>query len=127
MPEIQVVYCPACERHVRIALTDPPIHSDGHATIPDVRRVCLDFGEACERPHGDSTGPETEARCPVFRVGAAVMGIERARSGLGPEPRARLTAPCRGCGMETKQEWAARSYAICEICGSTNPVEQGER
>lgn len=122
MSKIHLVYCPACRREVRVAATDPPRLPDGHATIPDPRAVCLDFGDRCEEAGTDPDEPSGAACCPVFRVPPAVMGIQRARAGLSPEPRTMILNRCQGCGVETTQEKAAGAWAVCAICRSTNPL-----
>lgn len=116
MNEIRYVYCSACRREVRIASTGNPSVGDGHASIPDARNVCLDFGAPCE-----ATGSEqgsADARCPVFRTSALAMGFDRARSGLVPDPQGGVVALCPACGTERSLEPVGTRHALCTICGS---------
>lgn len=120
--EARAVFCPVCGRDVTIATTVAPRQGGGHATIPDEpRRVCLDFGEACDPPcGGGADSRDSRATCPVFHVPTVVMGVLRAKTGLTPEPRPLVTIFCEGCGAETSQERIGSAFAVCELCGSTN-------
>jgi hypothetical protein len=123
--ETHTTHCPTCRRQVRICTPTSPMHHGGHATIPDPPRdLCLDFREACLGRVGAARRP-LQSRCPVFDVSALVMGIERARLGLTPEPRALVSAECRGCGARTEQERVGRGFTVCEVCRGTN--DAGER
>jgi hypothetical protein len=120
------VYCSTCRRQVRIVSTASPLVLDGHANIPDARNICLDYGEGCER--GRAPGePGDGVRCPVFRTSPRVMGLERARAGLSPEPRVMIAVLCEMCGVETSQERVGATDAVCEICGTPNVLPRRER
>lgn len=125
MPEIELLHCPRCGREVRVTLSDAGHQDDAQANIPDTRYVCLDFGEECEGRDGGEGRAAAEDRCPVFGVRPVVMGIERARAGLTPEPVATIRAPCQGCGAETTQERVGSEYSLCGICGTTNVLSPG--
>jgi hypothetical protein len=118
MTQIEFVYCSRCRRKVKVTPSDGGHQEGGHANVPDTRYVCLDFGAECEGP---TEGAENEG-CPVFGVLPAVIGVERARAGLTPEPRATLTGRCRGCGGETVQEVVGSRRSVCGICGSVNQL-----
>jgi hypothetical protein len=118
MTQIELIYCSRCGKKVQVTLSDAGHQEGGHANVPDSRFVCLDFDAGCEKP---VEGTEGE-RCPVFGVLPAVMGVERARAGLTPEPRDTFTGQCQGCGGVTLQEVVGSRRSVCEICGSINEL-----
>lgn len=122
MNEIRYVYCSTCGHKVRIASTGNPSVGDGQANLPDARNVCLDFGARCEGPGEGSA----EVRCPVFRTSALAMGLDRARSGLAPDPEAVVTAYCAACGTERSLEQVGTRHAVCTICGTPRALAPKE-
>lgn len=123
MEEIRYVYCPACERKVRVVATPAPSASDGHASIPDTQNICLDFGALCE---AGATASGGEAQCPVFGAPSLVMGVARARAGMTPEPSLSAKLLCPACGLEQGQELVGMKHAVCSVCGSLNALDQEE-
>jgi len=121
MTEIELVYCPRCEREVRVTLSDAGHQEGAHANLPDTRYVCLDYDDGCESGGRAEDGD----RCPIFGIRPVVMGIDRARAGLSPEPRDTIRGRCQGCDQETTQERVGTGYSVCGICGATNVLEQG--
>lgn len=103
-------YCSACDRQVEIGVTDAPSH-DGHATIPDVDIVCLDFGERC-----------TGALCPMFGLPKIVMGVRLARSGVRPGQLQSVRALCEGCDQAVDLEVVDDSHGFCPICHATSRI-----
>ena len=68
--EIRTVYCPGCDRNVRVSLQHEPKLD---ATTDPTAFVCLDCGEAC-----------TGTMCPLFDVPPEQMRANLTRSGLAP-------------------------------------------
>ncbi len=127
--EIERPYCPVCKREVSVATTTAPLNSGGHAPIPDEpRRICLDFGDACDpRPGGVGALRHPGAECALFHIPAIVMGVSRARTGLTPEPRVEVQVYCEGCEEKTVQERVGTAFAFCRLCRSTNLVGSKKR
>lgn len=104
------VYCPGCNRKVRVTVTPGPAHG-GQASLPDGGDVvCLDFHESC-----------TDGRCPIFDKPGIVMGVRLARSHLR-EGWKTIRGACSGCGQTADLEVLDREYAHCPLCDTTNPI-----
>jgi hypothetical protein len=101
------MYCSARDHDVHVVLTDEPIH-DAQATVLDAELICLEIGEAC-----------TGALCPVCAMSPDAMDARLAKSGLRPEARRRIVAPCDGCGRETELVFSSGGYVSCTECGTT--------
>jgi hypothetical protein len=69
--KMQLAYCSACDREVRIAFTDMPTF-EGQANLPDPEVICLEIGHAC-----------TGSLCPVAAQPPAVMAARLVRNGFG--------------------------------------------
>lgn len=118
------VECPVCNRKVRVVATRAPSASDGHANIPDVQNVCLDFGSLCEVA---AVPPGETARCPVFGAPVLAMGVARARAGMTPEPKVDTTVRCPACGRDQLHEFVGMTHLICSVCGTLSALDQEER
>lgn len=104
----QMAYCSACDRDVRIALTEEPVEPDGQANIHDAEVVCLEIGEKC-----------TGAMCPIGAQPPAVMAVRLVRSGLKPIVQPMTTARCEACDQVTRFALINPEYATCTECGTT--------
>jgi len=105
----RLIYCPQCNRQVRIVLTSPI--RDGQATLPDPPDVlCMDFQSQC-----------TGSSCPVTGVSGIVMGVRLARSDLTPpDGWSTVRATCQGCQRSVDLEVLDGRRAYCPDCGTTN-------
>jgi hypothetical protein len=103
-----LAYCSACDRDVRIAMTDEAIEQEGQANIHDAEIVCLEIGEKC-----------TGHMCPVGAQPPAVMAVRLVRSGLKPVVQPVLSAQCEACDDVTKFAIINADYATCTVCGTT--------
>ena len=110
----QTAFCSACDRDVRILITDQP-SQDGHANLHDSEIVCLEIGENC-----------TGNLCPVGATSPAVMTARLIRNGLNTIMQPMVTARCPGCGRVTPQVLIQQAHAICSECGATSPRSELE-
>jgi len=104
----QMAYCSACDRDVRIAMSDEPVEPDGQANVPDAEIVCLEIGDRC-----------TGALCPIGAQSPAVMRVRLVRSGLKPAFQPVVTARCDACSEMTKFALINAELATCTECGTT--------
>ncbi len=100
-----IAYCSACDRDVRIVVTDEPSH-DGQATIRDAEVICLEIGEHC-----------TGSFCPVSAEPPAAMAVRLVRNGLQQVMHPILRVQCGGCGRETSYV-VVGEMGTCEECGT---------
>ena len=107
--EQQVAYCSACDKDVRVVVTDQPSH-DGHANLHDAEVVCLEIGDAC-----------TGGLCPIGATSPTVMAARLVRNGLQTIMQPVFQASCAMCGGTTTHVIVERTHAICEDCGTTKP------
>ena len=103
----QIAYCSACERDVRIILSDSPVH-DAQAPVADQEVVCLDVGERC-----------TGALCPIGLVSPTAMKVRRVRRGVLSVLQPIVKAECERCGRVTDYCIVSPEYATCAECGAT--------
>jgi len=103
----QTAYCSACDKDVRIVITDEPSH-DGQASLHDSEIVCLEIGAHC-----------TGSLCPVGATAPAVMAARLIRTGLYTSIHPIVKAHCDGCGMESEFVTVDTKYASCTVCGTT--------
>jgi len=102
----QTAYCSACDKDVRIIVTDEPSH-DGQANLHDSEIVCLEIGDGC-----------TGSLCPIGAAPPTVMAARLVRNGLQTVVQPVLQASCAECGRTTTHVIVERSHAICENCGT---------
>ena len=103
----QIAYCSACDKDVRIVLTDQPSH-DGQANVHDSEVVCLEIGDAC-----------TGSLCPIGATSPTVMVARLVRNGLQTIMQPVFQAACSGCDRVTSHVIVETTHAICEDCGTT--------
>lgn len=108
----RTAYCSACDRDVRILVTDAPLQ-DGQAPMPDSEVVCLECGEQC-----------TGNLCPVGAVSPVAMRVRRIRSGDRPVLHPIVKVDCETCGHVTDYYIVSLEYATCGECGRTVSREQ---
>jgi len=105
--KVQNAYCSACDRDVKIVVTDEP-SQDGQATLHDSEIVCLEIGAQC-----------TGGLCPVGATSPAVMAARLVRNGLHTQMHPRVKAFCHSCDAESEMVTLDTKYATCTVCGST--------
>lgn len=106
--EVQMAYCSACDRDVRIAFpTEPTVH-DGQANVMDTEVMCLEIGHQC-----------TGALCPIGAQPPAVMAVRLIRNGLKPVMHRLQPALCDACGGIEKFALIDATHATCTGCGHT--------
>ena len=103
----QFAYCSACDKDVRIVITDEP-SQDGHANLHDTEVVCLEIGETC-----------TGALCPIGAASPTVMAARLVRNELGPVVQPIVELGCDGCERPTPHFLVGRDRATCSVCGVT--------
>lgn len=108
----QMAFCSACDRDVRVILTDAPVH-DAQAPVADPEIICLEVGERC-----------TGNLCPVGAVPPTVMMVRRVRSGGRAVLQPIVKAECERCGSVTDYCIVAANFATCSECGTTVPRDQ---
>jgi hypothetical protein len=107
--ESRTAYCSACDKDVRVVITDEP-SQDGQANVHDSEVVCLEIGDAC-----------TGSLCPIGATSPTVMAARLVRNGLQTIVQPVFQAMCPGCDRVTSHVIVERSHAICEDCGKTTP------
>ena len=105
----QTAYCSACDKDVRIVITDEP-SQDGQANLRDSEVVCLEIGESC-----------TGNLCPIGATPPSVMAARLIRNGLNSILQPLVTARCSGCGHVTSHVLLVGKLATCDECGTTSP------
>ena len=105
--QTHIAYCSACDRDVRVVVTDEPTH-EGHANLPDSEVVCLEMGHHC-----------TGNLCPIGATSPTVMAARLVRSGVRTLMMPLVTLDCATCGMPTSYVVLEPSQASCTQCGTT--------
>jgi hypothetical protein len=105
--ETQIAYCSACDRDVRILVTEAS-PQDAQAPVPDAEVVCLEIGEQC-----------TGTLCPVSAVSPAAMRVRLVRSGHVAVLQPIVGAECEMCGCVTRHTMVSLEHATCNECGTT--------
>ena len=103
--QTQTAFCSACDKDVRIVITDEP-SQDGHANLHESEVVCLEIGDHC-----------TGSMCPIGAASPTIMAARLVRNGLQTVMQPMLIAPCPGCARETRHIVASRGEATCLECG----------
>lgn len=103
----QLAYCSACDREVRVLLTDAP-EQDAQAAIPDAEVVCLEIGRLC-----------TGSMCPIGAVSPSAMMVRRIRVGVRDVVQPMIEAECEACARVTPHFLVDPTYATCGDCGLT--------
>jgi len=103
----QIAYCSACDKDVRIVITDEP-SQDGHANLHDSEIVCLEIGETC-----------TGSLCPIGAAPPAVMAARLVRNDLQTMVQPMVSAMCPACEKVTGHLLVGTADATCVECGVT--------
>ena len=101
----QTAYCSACDKDVRIVITDQP-SQDGHANLHESEVVCLEIGDHC-----------TGGMCPIGAASPTIMAARVVRNGLQTVIQPMTAALCSGCERETRHVVTKRGEATCLECG----------
>ncbi|SRR6476646_10398643 len=104
----QKVYCGACDRNVRVLITNPPTVTEGQAPLHDSEVVCLEIGEHC-----------TGGLCPLGASAPDDMVRRLMHSGIPLEGLRTVTALCPECEFVSEMALQAGGHATCLLCGST--------
>ena len=107
----QTAFCSACDRDVRVVITEDPIH-DGQANVHDAEIVCLEIGERC-----------TGNMCPVGATSPTVMAARLVRNGLQTLMHPLVSLTCTRCDHVTTHVVIERKFATCAECGATTKRE----
>ena len=105
--DTRVAFCSACDRDVRILITDSPAQ-DAQAPVADSEIVCLEIGDRC-----------TGHLCPVGAVSSTAMMVRLVRSGMRSVVQPLVKAHCESCGRVTDYIIVSPDYATCADCGGT--------
>ena len=105
---MQTAYCSACDKDVRIVVTDEP-SEDGQANLHEAEIVCLEIGEAC-----------TGSMCPIGATSPAVMAARLVRNGLQTLVQPIVDARCAGCDRVTRHIVIEPTRARCTECGTVS-------
>jgi len=100
-------YCSACDKNVRIVITDEPSH-DGHANLHDGEVVCLEIGETC-----------TGSLCPIGAAPPAVMAARLVRNDMKTIVHPVVWAQCPACERATPHFAVGKHDVTCAECGVT--------
>ena len=103
----QNTYCSACDRDVKVVITDGPSH-DGHANLHDAEVVCLEIGDHC-----------TGNLCPIGATPPAVMAARLVTNGLQSAEYPVALSKCDGCGRVTSHVVIDSRFSTCTECGAT--------
>jgi hypothetical protein len=103
----QQVFCSACDREVRVLITDAPT-MEGQATAHDEEVVCLEIGERC-----------TGNLCPISAAAPASMVGRILRNGLPLEGMKTVRSVCPACGLESEMVLYGAGRATCTSCGTS--------
>ena len=101
-----IEYCSACDRDVRIVVTDEPSR-DGHANLHDSEVVCLEIGHRC-----------TGGMCPIGAAPPTVMAARLVRNELYSRNRPVVTGECPSCNGPTTSVVIDPTQAVCTVCGT---------
>ena len=105
--QTHTAYCSACDRDVRIVVTDEP-SQDGHANLHDSEIVCLEIGHQC-----------TGGMCPIGATSSTVMAARLVRNGLQTRMQPIVTRKCPSCDGPTSSVIIDRTQSVCTVCGTT--------
>ena len=102
----QKIFCGACDREVRVMITDAPQH-ESQAPIYDEGVVCLEIGEKC-----------TGNVCPIGAGEPSAMIARLVRNGLPLDNLRTAKARCLSCGGDVDMVLYGDGRAACSVCGS---------
>lgn len=101
-----VMYCSACDRDVRVLITERPIYPD-QAPLRDEELVCLEIGDKC-----------TGRLCPLGAVAPQAMAGRLIRNGAPLDSVRTLRSECPACQNEADMVLYGNGRAACSVCGT---------
>ena len=99
------MFCSACDREVRVLITEAPLY-DGHAPLHPDELICLEIGTRC-----------TGNLCPLGAAEPNEMVHRLLRNGVPLDSLNTVTARCPQCGDETEMVLYGSGRASCTVCG----------
>ncbi len=102
----QQIYCGACDRQVRVMITDNPTE-ESQAPVHDMEVVCLEIGDKC-----------TGQMCPIGAAAPDAMLGRIIRNGLPTDGLRTVVAVCPSCGLQGDMVLYGEGHAACTACGS---------
>jgi hypothetical protein len=100
------LYCGACDRPVRVFITEAPT-ADGQAPVTDAVLVCLEIGANC-----------TGNMCPLGAGEPSAMVRRIVRNGIALSTLESVKAHCPSCDTDAEIILYGDGKAGCSICGS---------
>ena len=101
----QQIFCGACDREVRVMITDAPPH-EGQAPLTDEEVICLEIGDKC-----------TGNVCPLGAAGPDAMVARLVRNGLPIDQLKTSRSRCPSCDREAEMILYGNGRATCSLCG----------
>ena len=105
--KFQWQYCGACDRTVRVLVTDRP-SAEGQAPAMDAELVCLEVGHQC-----------TGGMCPMGAGGAAGVVRRIVQNGYPLDSLDTANGHCPVCDSDAEMILYGSDQAGCSICGTT--------
>ena len=100
------MYCSACDRNVRVLITETPIYPD-QAPLRDEEVICLEIGSHC-----------TGSLCPIGAAAPHAMVGRLIRNGLPLDSLTTMKAECPTCENEADMVLYGNGRAACSVCGT---------
>ena len=101
-----VMYCSACDRDVRVLITEQPIYPD-QAPLRDEEVICLEIGSRC-----------TGNLCPLGAAAPHAMVGRLIRNGVPLDSLSTVEAECPRCDNRAEMVLYGNGRAACSVCGS---------
>jgi hypothetical protein len=102
----QQLFCSACDRQVRVLLTDTP-SDDGQAEVHDEELVCIEIGSHC-----------TGSLCPLGASEPSAMVNRIVRNGIPLGTLETVVAHCPACDITAEMILYGEGKAACSVCGN---------
>jgi hypothetical protein len=102
----QNLFCSACDRPVRVLITDEPT-SEGQAEVTDAEMICLEIGAQC-----------TGHLCPLGAAEPGAMVRRIVRNGIPLDTLQTVKADCPFCFSQTEMILYGDGKAGCSACGA---------
>ncbi len=102
----QQLYCGACDRPVRVLITEMP-GEEGQASAADAELVCLEIGAQC-----------TGNLCPLGAAEPSAMVRRIVRNGIPLNTLETVMAQCPACFNDAEMILYGNGRAGCSACGA---------
>ncbi|TFG45091.1 MAG: hypothetical protein E4H41_05985 [Gemmatimonadales bacterium] len=102
----QKMFCSACDRPVRVLITEEPT-SEGQAAVHDAELICLEIGAQC-----------TGHLCPLGAAEPGAMVRRIVRNGIPLDSLQTVQADCPFCFSQTEMILYGDGKAGCSACGA---------